>query len=128
MSEGSRTLCSMVNRKRDAAVQAPPPTEVEKYTDEAIYAQLMLERARTVVEHYQDARDAAIRAAAAAGADRTALARNVGISRRMVYVAIDVPDGDDEARREWFLQKHEDAYADWDAAGRVGSPDDYWRL
>ena len=121
-------LCDMVNKNEDVLQDAPPLTDAERFTNDAVYAQLMLERARAVVEHYQDARDASIRAAAAAGAERSGLARAVGISRRMVYVAIDVPSDDDDARREWFLQKAEDAYIDWEAAGRQGTPDDYWAL
>jgi hypothetical protein len=127
VSEVACNLCSMVN-KHEEALHLAPQSDAERLTQDAVYAQTMLERARAVVEHYQDARDASIRAAAAAGAERTAIARAVGISRRMVYVAIDVPSDDDDERREWFLRKAEDAFIDWDAAGRVGHPDDYWAL
>lgn len=103
-------------------------SEVERHTAEAVRAQVMLERARALVEEYQLVRDGAIRAAAAAGADRSALAREVGITRRLIYVAIDAPRDDDEARAEWFEAKAEAAEDAWAASGFEGTPDDYWLL
>lgn len=110
---------------------APPGqdiSEVDAAINDAVLAQVMLERAREVVQAYQDARDASIRAAARLGADRTALAASVGIARRSVYVAIDAPRDDDDARVEWFIGKAIEAEAVWEANGGEGSIDDYWPL
>jgi hypothetical protein len=117
----------MVN-SQEAPPDVAPETEVDRHISDAVYAQLMLERARAVVEQYQAARDASIRAAAALGADRTRIGREVGLSRRLVYVAIEARGDQDSQLMEWFDQKANAAYAEWHAAGEKGSLDDYWDL
>jgi hypothetical protein len=71
-------------------------------------------------------RDAAIRRAAAEGASRADLARQVGISRARLYVVLDEPAEDDFETFTWLQDAEQEAYERWDANDQKGSPDDYW--